>query len=150
MKQVFFYLLELIPVALFSQQRLSKNEISINGFRNPSIGVEYRHQHVSLHAGYYITNFDKGITTKFIKTGATLWFLPVGNRKNPSSFYAGASYLRGINLDYKSQNAVAIDAGFRWMVWEGLNVRIGATGVAAKGKDVNINPAPGINYSFFF
>ena len=134
----------------FSQSRFSKNEFSINGFRNPSIGVEYRHQNVSVHAGYYITAFESGVTTKFIKTGATLWFLPVGKKQNPSSFYAGVSYLRGINLDYKDENALGMEAGFRWMIWKGLNVRIGAIGVVAKGNDVKINPTPGISYSFFF
>ena len=134
----------------FSQSRFSKNELSINGFRNPSIGLEYRHQNVSFHAGYYITAFESGVTTKFIKTGATLWFLPVGKKQNPSSFYAGASYLRGLNLDYEKENAVAIEGGFRWMVWKGLNLRIGAIAVAASGESLKINPTPGISYSFFF
>ncbi len=134
----------------FSQSRFSKNELSINGFRNPSIGLEYRQQNVSFHAGYYITAFESGVTTKFIKTGATLWFLPVGKKQNPSSFYAGASYLRGLNLDYEKENAVAIEGGFRWMVWKGLNLRIGAIAVAASGESLKINPTPGISYSFFF
>lgn len=41
----------------FSQSRFPKNEISVNGFRNPSIGLEYRHQQISVHLGYYITAF---------------------------------------------------------------------------------------------
>ena len=150
MKQVIIVLLVLVSTSAFSQSKFSKNEFSINGFRNPSIGLEYRHQNVSVHSGYYITAFESGVTTKFIKTGATLWFLPLGKKQNPSSFYTGASYLRGINLDYKNENAVAMEAGFRWMVWKGLNLRIGAIGVAAKGHDVKINPTPGISYSFFF
>jgi hypothetical protein len=150
MKQIITAVLVLVSATTFSQSKLSKNELSINGFRNPSIGVEYRHQKVSVHAGYYITAFESGVTTKFFKAGATVWFLPIGKKQNPSSFYAGASYLRGLNLDYKNENAVAMEAGFRWMVWKGLNVRIGAIGVAAKGHDFKINPTPGINYSFFF
>lgn len=150
MKQIITVLLVLVSTSAFSQKQLSKNEFSINGFRSPSMGVEYRHQNVSVHAGYYITAFESGVTTKFFKAGATAWFLPVGKKENPSSFYAGASYLRGINLDYKNENAVAMEAGFRWMVWKGLNARIGAIGVAAKGHDVKINPAGGISYSFFF
>jgi hypothetical protein len=150
MKQVIIVLFVLVSTSAFSQQQLSKNEFSINGFRNPSIGVEYRHQNVSVHAGYYITAFESDVTTKFFKAGTTVWFLPVGKKENPSSFYAGASYLRGLNLDYKNENAVAMEAGFRWMVWKGLNVRIGAIGVAAKGHDVKINPTPGISYSIFF
>ena len=78
------------------------------------------------------------------------WFLPIGKRENPSSFYAGASYLRGINLDYNKENALGLEAGFRWMVWKGINIRIGAIALVAKGHDVQINPTPGISYSFFF
>jgi hypothetical protein len=150
MKQIIIVLLVLVSTSAFSQSKFSKNELSINGFRNPSIGLEYRHQKVSVHAGYYVTAFERGVTTKFFKAGATVWFLPVGKKQNPSSFYAGASYLRGINLDYKNENAVAMEVGFRWMVWKGLNIRIGAIGVAAKGHDVKINPTLGISYSFFF
>jgi hypothetical protein len=150
MKHLIIVLSVLVSISSFSQSKFSKNEISINGFRNPSIGLEYRHQNVSLHAGYYVTAFESGVTTKFIKSGATLWFLPVGKKQNPSSFYAGASYLRGLNLDYKNENAVAMEVGFCWMVWKGLNLRIGAIGVAAKGHDLKINPTPGISYSIFF
>ena len=150
MKQSIFVLLVLISTSAFSQSKFSKNELSINGFRNPSIGLEYRHQQISVHAGYYITAFEQGVTTRFFKAGVTAWFLPVGKKENPSSFYAGVSYLRGINLDYKDENALGMEAGFRWMVWKGLNIRIGAIAVAAKGHDVKINPTPGISYSFFF
>jgi hypothetical protein len=150
MKQVIIVLFVLVSASAFSQKQFSKNEFSVNGFRNPSIGLEYRHQNISVHAGYYVTAFEKGVTTKFLKSGATVWFLPVGKKQNPSSFYAGASYLRGINLDYKNETAVAMEAGFRWMIWKGLNARIGAIGVAAKGHDLKINPTPGISYSLFF
>jgi hypothetical protein len=150
MKQMILLLAVLTSTTAFSQKKLSQNEFSINGFRNPSIGLEYRYKSVSVHAGYYVTIFEKGITTKFLKAGATVWFLPVGKKANPSSFYAGASYLRGINLDYKGTNAVAVEIGFRWMVWKGLNIRMGAIAVAAKGHDMKINPTPGISYAFFF
>lgn len=151
MRQAFFLLLAIfLSASAFSQSRFSNNEISINGFRNPSIGLEYRHKQVSVHAGYYITAFEAGITTKFIKTGISAWFLPLGKKENPSSFYAGISYLRGINLDYKNQNALGIEAGFRWMVWKGFNLRIGGIAVASKRHDLKINPTPGISYSFFF
>ena len=136
--------------AAFSQSRFSKNELSVNGFRNPSIGLEYRHKNVSIHGGYYITALESGITTKFIKVGLTGWFLPVGKKKNPSSFYAGASYLRGINLDYNKENALGVEAGFRWMVWKGINLRLGAIALVAKGHETKINPTPGISYSYSF
>lgn len=134
----------------FSQSRFSKKEFSINGFRNPSVGLEFRQQHVSIHAGYYPTAFKAGENTSFVKVGATGWFLATGKKENPSSFFAGASYLRGFNRDYKNKNAVALEVGYRWMVWRGLNLRIGAIAVAARGEGVKINPTPGISYSFFF
>lgn len=151
MKHVIFFALLLIASGTaFSQREFPKNELSINGFRNPSIGLEYRHQHVSVHAGYYTTAFKKGEYTNFIKTGMTYWFLPVGKKEIPSSFYAGASYLRGLTREYKNKNALGFEGGFRWMIWKGLNFRIGAIAVAAKGQDVKINPTPGISYSIKF
>jgi len=143
-------LLLFVSATAFSQSRFSKHELSFNGFRNPSIGLEYRYRLVSVHAGYYITALESGVTTKFVKAGFTTWFLPIGKRENPSSFYAGASYLRGINLDYNKQNAFGVEAGFRWVVWKGINLRLGGIALAAKGHGLKINPTPGISYSFFF
>ncbi len=149
MKQLIFSALFIsLSTISFAQSRLAGKELSINGFRNPSIGLEYRYHHVSLHAGYYVTNFTSGITTQFVKTGFTYWFLPVDKKDIPSSFYAGASYLRGLNRDYDDKNALGLEAGFRWMVWKGLNIRIGAIAVIAEGQDTKINPTPGISYSF--
>ncbi len=150
MKQLFITLLLVISVANYSQSRFSKNELSINGFRNPSIGAEYRHNQVSIHAGYYPTIFKSGETTSFIKTGITFWFLPVGQKENPSSFYGSISYARGLNRDYEDKNAVMGEIGFRWMVYKGVNLRLGVTALDAKGESVKINPTPGISYSFFF
>jgi hypothetical protein len=148
-KSAILLLLAIATTSAFSQSRFSKNEFSINGFRNPSIGLEFRHKILSYHAGYYPTAFESGENTSFLKIGATAWFLPVGKRENPSSFYAGASYLRGFNRDYEGKNALGMEAGFRWMVWKGLNLRIGAIAVAAPGESLKINPTPGISYSFF-
>lgn len=131
------------------ESRFSKHEISINGFRNPSIGLEYRYRFISFHAGYYLTNLETNTTWEFLKAGATLWFLPIGKRENPSSFYAQFSYLRGQNRDYQDENAGSVDVGFRWMIWKGLQIRIGAIALFAPDKDVKINPTPGISYSFF-
>jgi hypothetical protein len=64
----------------FAQSRLSANELSINAFRSPSMGAEYRHKSVSIHAGYYLTAFKAGETTNFLKTGVTYWFAPVGKK----------------------------------------------------------------------
>lgn len=132
------------------QSRFSKQEISINGFRNPSIGVEYRLHQISVHAGYYTTAFEKGEYTNFYKAGATYWFLPVGKKENPSSFYSSLSYAKGINGDYKDKDAAIAEIGYRWMVWKGLNLRLGVAALSAHGESVKVNPTPGISYSFFF
>jgi hypothetical protein len=139
----------IVSTSAFSQSRFSKNEISINGFRNPSVGLEFRHRQISYHAGYYPTAFKSGETTSFVKAGVTSWFLPVGKRANPSSFYGGVSYLRGLDRDYQGKNAMGVEAGFRWMVWRGLNFRIGAIAVMASGENVKINHTPGLSYSLF-
>ncbi len=133
-----------------AQSRFSNHEISINGFRNPSVGAEYRYRNLSVHAGYYPTNFESNIPTEFIRTGVTLWFLPIGKKENPSSFYTSVSYARGQTREYENKNAIMPEIGFRWMVYKGLNLRIGVTGLAAEGESFKINPTPGISYSFFF
>lgn len=145
-----FLCLMFIAGSAFSQSRFSKHEISLNGFRNPSIGTEYRHRQVSIHAGYYPTNFQSGITTEFIKTGLTYWFLPVGKKEHPSSFYGSLSYAKGTSREYKDHDAGIAELGFRWMLYKGLNLRIGVAALAAKDQDVKINPTPGISYSFNF
>lgn len=133
-----------------AQNRLSKGEFSINGFRNPSIGAEFRYKALSIHAGYYTTAFASGEYTNFVKTGLSVWFLPLGKNENPSSFYSSLSYARGLTRDYEKKNAGIGEVGYRWMVWKGLNLRIGVAALAAKGESLKINPTPGISYSFFF
>ncbi|MGC4039573.1 MAG: hypothetical protein QM710_01925 [Flavobacterium sp.] len=147
---LFSLLLITLSKAFAQNQNFPKNSISFNGFRNPSIGLEYQRRQLSVHAGYYITAFEKGITTRFLKTGATYWFLPTDKKEIPSSFYAGASYLRGLNLDYKNKNAVAIEAGFRWYVWKGLNLRLGVIALKGEGREIKINPTPSFSYSIKF
>jgi len=134
----------------FAQNPFPKQQLSINGFRNPSIGLEYQRNQLSVHGGYYVTNFTSGVTTEFLKTGLTYWFLPVDKKEIPSSFYAGASYLRGLTRDYKDKNAFAVEVGFRWYVWKGLNFRLGVIALKAEGQDLKINPTPSISYSIKF
>jgi hypothetical protein len=151
MKKLTFLLLIVIASrSVDAQSRFSNHELSINAFRNPSIGAEYRHKHLSAHAGYYPTNFEKGKTTEFIKAGLTYWFLPVGKKTNPSSFYGSLSYAKGNSREYKNKGAGIAELGFRWMMYKGLNLRIGVAALAAKDKKTQINPTPGISYAFFF
>ncbi|MDX1941181.1 MAG: hypothetical protein SFU99_11560 [Saprospiraceae bacterium] len=154
MQKLLFISLLFLSAQAMAQSKFSKHEFSINGFRNPSVGLEYRYKSVSVHAGYYPTIIsqdenDKGLTTSFLRTGLSLWFLPIGKKENPSSFYASASYLRGFDREYKDENAAMLEAGFRWMIWKGLNVRIGAAVLMAKDRPTYLNPTPGISYSFF-
>lgn len=148
MKPAFFVLLLLLTSTLPAQTLLRGREFSINGFRNPAIGLEYREGPVSVHGGLYLTNFVSGQTTRFVKAGVTLWFLPVGKKPNPSSFYLQMSYLRGLNRAYANENAFSPDLGFRWMVWKGLNLRVGVVGVFGRDK-ASILWTPGISWSFF-
>lgn len=143
-------LLALTSISLHAQKRFDSQEISINAFRNPSIGLEYRYHQFSVHAGYYPTNFTSNVTTHFLRTGATFWFIPIGKTEIPSSFYSSASYLRGFNLDYENKNAIGLEVGFRWVIWKGLNVRLGAHTLFSEGQSVKFNPTPGISYTFKF
>jgi hypothetical protein len=151
MKQLCIAALLIITTgAAYAQGKFPNNQISINGFRNPSIGAEYHYRQFSVHGGYYVTNFTQNTTTRFVKAGVSYWFLPVGKKEIPSSFYGGVSYLRGLNRDYKDKNAIAAETGFRWMIWKGLNFRIGVIALAAEGEGLKINPTPGISYSIKF
>lgn len=139
----------LFALAAMAQQTFSKHEFSINAFRNPSVGLEYRYKNVSVHGGYYPTNFESGVTTSFVRSGITYWFLPVGQKENPSSFYSSISYARGLDRAYENKNAFMTEAGFRWMIYKGLNLRLGVIALKAAGRNVEINPTPGLSYSFF-
>jgi hypothetical protein len=133
-----------------AQQQFPTNILSINGFRNPSIGLEYQKQQVSVHAGYYPTNFESNVTTEFLKAGINIWFFSVDKKEIPSTFYIGTSYLRGLTRDYDNKNALALEAGFRWYIWKGLNCRLGIIALTATGESLKINPTPSIGYSIQF
>jgi len=149
MKQLILPALVFVSTAASAQNRLrSTHELSVNGFRNPSIGLEYRYRPVSAHLGYYPTNFEPGVTTSFIRAGVSLWLLPVGNNDIPSSFYVSGSYLRGLNRDYNDENAFIADVGFRWMIRKGWNVRAGGAMLVASGHDPQFNPTIGVGYAF--
>jgi hypothetical protein len=141
----------LVAIALAASSPAAADELNINAFRNPSIGLEYRRGAVAAHAGLYPTIISKdamGVneTSWFGRAGASYFLLPhswYGQR--PSEFYVSASYLRGLNLGHG--NAALVDVGYRWMVWEGLNVRLGVAMFLERGHAVKINPTPGIGWS---
>ena len=126
----------------------TSDKISINGFRNPSIGLEYQRGAFSVHGGYYITALEKGVTTQFVKVGVTHWVFPTDKKEVPSSFYVSASYLRGFNNDYKDENALGMEVGYRYTIIKGLNVRLGVIAIASPNQTLKINPTPGISYTF--
>jgi hypothetical protein len=136
---------------LVGTQVASADELNVNAFRNPSIGLEYRRGFLAAHAGLYPTILSKDQmgsyeTSWFTRAGVTAFFLPkswYGQR--PSEFYVSASYLRGLNLDHG--NAALVDVGYRWMGWRGLNVRLGVAMFLEREHDVKINPTPGVGWS---
>ncbi len=133
---------------LAAQNNNSKQYLSINMFRNPSIGLEYRYNDFSIHSGYYPTNFESNVTTEFIRTGITYWFLPFSKKEIPSSFYTSISFSKGLTKDYKNKDAGMIEAGISLMIFKGINFRIGTTVLFTKNKKTEINPTPGLNYTF--
>ena len=151
-----FLVLAASSVAVADDQPLSttaepRGELNVNVFRNPSIGLEYRRGAVAVHGGLYPTIISRDEmgefeTSWFVRAGVTHFFLPrswYGQR--PSELYISASYLRGLNLDHG--NAALLDVGYRWMVWRGVNLRIGAAMFLERNHPVKINPTPGLGWS---
>lgn len=136
-------------------EKLHGNEFSINAFRNPSIGAEIRHNKVSGHIGYYTTILTRDGKTStfansFIRTGISYWYLVFGKSETPSALYTSASWLRGIDFDYKSQNVALIETGARFHIWHGINFRLGVALLTGGGKPAQINPTPGLSWSYKF
>lgn len=129
-------------------------ELNINLFRNPSIGLEYRLGPLSVHAGAYPTVISQNAageneTSWFLRAGMSAYFLGHSfYRQRESEFYVSASYMRDLNLDH--ENGAAFEAGYRWMVWNGLNLRLGVAVLLEPGRQVQVNPTPGIGWSFAF
>jgi hypothetical protein len=141
-------------VTSLASARRPPQELNINLFRNPSIGIEYRLGDLALHAGMYPTIISKNAagdneTSWFLRAGLTCFFLGHAfNGQRPSELYVSGSYLRGFNLG--RGNAALVDVGYRWMVWRGLNVRLGVAVLAERGHDIKVNPTPGIGWSQSF
>ena len=111
------------PPAATEVQAATPQEVNLNLFRNPSIGLEYRRGDVSLHGGAYPTIISRGAdgqydTSWFLRAGVTTYFLGHSfYEQRPSEFYASVSYLRGLNLG--RGNAALLETGYRWMVGRG-------------------------------
>jgi hypothetical protein len=141
-------------VTSMAASRRLPQEVNVNLFRNPSIGLEYRLGDFALHAGVYPTIISKdsqGVneTSWFLRAGLTYFLLGhsfYGQR--PSEFYLSGSYLRGFNHGHG--NVALADVGYRWMVWHGLNLRIGVAVMLERDHTVKVNPTPGIGWSQSF
>jgi hypothetical protein len=82
MRTIIFFLFLFLPFELlFAKTAKPLQEISINGFRNPSIGMEFRRDNFSVQAGFYITALKAGQTWKFSKTGFCLWLQPFSHNR---------------------------------------------------------------------
>ena len=129
-------------------------ELNFNFFRNPSVGLEYRWGKLAVHGGVYPTVISKDAnavneTSWFVRAGVTSFFWGHAfNGQRPSEFYASASYLRGLNLGHG--NALLSEAGYRWMVWQGINLRLGVAVMLERDHDVKVNPTPGLGWSQAF
>lgn len=138
--------------AATAQSRFAGRELGLVGFRNPSTGIEFRYNAVSVHAGFYptiLTQDGQGnsVTSTFIRAGVSFWFLPIGQGPLPSSFYTSISYLQALDATQPGQNGVIGDVGFRWFVYTGLNLRLGIAASYSDQKGWKLNPTPGIGYS---
>jgi hypothetical protein len=131
-----------------------EQELNLNLFRNPSIGIEYRRGAVAVHGGLYPTIISQDVrgnneTSWFVRAGLTTFFLGHSfYRQRPSEFYLSGSYLRGLNQGHG--NAALAEAGYRWMVWSGINLRLGVAALLERGENVKVNPTPGIGWSHSF
>jgi hypothetical protein len=123
-------------------------ELMVHAFRAPSIGLEYRAGHFGVHAGAYTSALNTaGQATWFFKAGVTGYFLPMRlTSERHSSFYASASFLRGVQTGWS--NGFMPEAGFRWAAWKGIDLRLGVAVLLAPGRQVYVNPTPGISWSF--
>jgi hypothetical protein len=128
------------------------HELGVNIFRNPSIGLELRAGPVSVHVGGYPTVLSRSDargrqTTWFLKAGATLFVLPhILYGREVNELYLQASYMRGLNHRYT--HGFMADIGYRFMIWRGLNARLGVAMLVAPGRTTHINPTPGAGWSY--
>jgi hypothetical protein len=122
-----------------------ERQIILNGFRMPSIGLEFRNRTVSWHAGMYCTVVSKDAdgeneTTWFAKAGATWWPL--------SYLFVDLSGLYGLNKDYRNDPALMLNPGLQYAFRETVLVRLGVALLASPEHSVKINPTPGIGLAF--
>jgi hypothetical protein len=133
----------LLPAALAAQ---AGDGWTVNAFRNPSVGLEYRHGALSVHSGYYTTILrDAGAARSeasgFARTGVTLW---LGDR-----WYASLSHLRGLDGARDGRDFAIAEAGVQFTPWSDVHLRLGVAVIpAAHGFARKVNPTPGLSLGF--
>lgn len=136
----------ILPTALallMASPLAAAGDWSVNTFRNPSIGIEYRSGDYSFHTGYYTTILrDRGDAageaSGFIRTGVTRWI--------DDRYYVSLSHLRGVDGARDGRDFAIVDAGVQFRPWPRVGVRLGVALIpAAHGFARKVNPTPGVN-----
>lgn len=122
-----------------------ERQLILNGFRMPSIGLEFRNRSVSWHGGMYCTVVSKdgngeNETTWFAKAGATWWPLPY--------LFVDLSGLYGLNKDYRNDPALMLNPGLQYAYRETVLLRLGVAALVSPDHAFKINPTPGISLAF--
>lgn len=116
--------------------------LTLNLFRNPSIGAEYRTGNLAFHLGAYTTIISQNeqgesVATWFVKAGATYWATEF--------YYVSASYLYGLNNDWQNRSGVMVDTGLQATVLERVHFRLGVAALFSQGHSPRLNPTPGVS-----
>jgi hypothetical protein len=133
---------------VLAQSVVPPQRLYLHGFRSPSIGIEYRRGNIGLHSGLYLTNFSLNETTRFLKTGVTVYFPSLDlSRSGKSEAYLSAAYVRGLNRDFENRNGIFLEPGMRWQFRNRFEARLGVGILASSGQRIRVNPTPGISWS---
>lgn len=146
------------PAAAHADDALAERELTVHGFRSPSMGVELRDHALGFHVGLFPLIADDGLdgsrTTWFLKTGLTVYPVrfALGSRR-PSGPFASVSLLQGLNNEWNVAESVSQgtaihgELGFRWALGQGLDLRLGIGIAAGSEGRVIVHPTPGISWS---
>jgi hypothetical protein len=132
--------------------------LALHGFRNPATGIELRQASVGFVVGIYPTTVDSdpqgGFRTTWFAKAGILWY-PFGlsagglGRFEP---YLGAFLVQGLGNEWNVAESIlhgsgmTLDAGLRWALLGGLDLRLGAVLLAGFDGRLRWNPAPGIGW----
>lgn len=136
----------------------AERELTVHGFRSPSMGVELRDGWLGFHLGLFPLIADEGDdgtrTTWFVKTGVTAypWRVDLGSGRLSGPFVS-LSLMQGLNNEWNVSTSVGDGAGvhgelgFRWAVTSGLDLRLGLGVLFGSEGRVVVHPTPGISWT---